>query len=80
MCSLFFSSKILFILAEDPSEEFVALRDLVSFELAQKLLPEYFAKEAMDKTDRLTKEMLERARQICKLDEGNSLLFLGVQD
>ena len=55
------------ITAEDPSEEFVALRDLVSFELAQKDLSNCFSKQAMNKTDRLTKQIVDQARQICKL-------------
>ncbi|CAF2084766.1 unnamed protein product, partial [Rotaria magnacalcarata] len=52
---------------EDPSDEFVALRDLVSLELCQKYLPDLFSKESILKTNRLTKEMIEKARDICKL-------------
>lgn len=58
---------VLFYLAEDPSDEFVALRDLVSLELCQKYLPDLFSKESILKTNRLTKEMIEKARDICKL-------------
>lgn len=56
-----------FYLAEDPSDEFLALRDLVAFELCQKHLPNLFSKSAILKTDRLTSEMIEQARKICKL-------------
>lgn len=54
-------------LAEDPSDEFVALRDLVAFEFCQKYLPKYFSKESILQNDRLTSEMIEEARTICKL-------------
>ncbi|CAF3967836.1 unnamed protein product, partial [Rotaria sp. Silwood1] len=52
---------------EDPSDEFVALRDLVSFELCHKYLPDVFSKESILKTNRLTKEMINKAKDICKL-------------
>ena len=43
------------------------MRDLVSFELCQKHLPNLFSKSAILKTDRLTSEMIEQAQKICKL-------------
>ncbi len=55
------------ILAEDPSDEYIALRDLVSLELCQKYLHDLFSKESNLKTDRLTKEMIDKARDVCKL-------------
>jgi len=60
-------SRVQDVTAEDPSDDFVALRDLVSLELCRKYLPEVFSKEAILKTDRMTKEMIEQAQQICKL-------------
>ncbi|CAM2723122.1 unnamed protein product [Rotaria socialis] len=60
-------SRVQDITAEDPSDEFVALRDLVSLELCHKYLPDLFSKESILKTNRLTKEMIEKARDICKL-------------
>jgi hypothetical protein len=38
---------------EDPSDEFVALRDLVSLELCHKYLSELFSKESILRTTRL---------------------------
>jgi hypothetical protein len=58
-------------LAEDPSDEFVALRDLVSLELCHQYLPNLFSKESILKTERLTKEMVEQARDVCKLNKVN---------
>lgn len=55
------------ITAEDPSDEFVCLRDLVQFELVQQHLPEIFSKKSMGEHRQLTKETIDRARQICKL-------------
>ncbi|CAF4190487.1 unnamed protein product [Rotaria sp. Silwood2] len=43
------------ITAEDPSDKFIALRDLVSLELCHKYLPDLFSKESILKTNRLTK-------------------------
>ncbi|CAF0846597.1 unnamed protein product [Rotaria sordida] len=60
-------SRVQDITAEDPSDEFIALRDLVSFELCHKYLPDVFSKESILKTNRLTKEMIYKARDICKL-------------
>ncbi|CAF3777477.1 unnamed protein product [Rotaria socialis] len=53
--------------AEDPSDEFVALRDLVALELCHKYLPDFFSKEASIKMNRLTKEMIDKAPDISKL-------------
>jgi hypothetical protein len=53
--------------AKDPSDKFVALRDLVSLELYHKYLPELFSKESFLKTTRSTNEMIEKAREVCKL-------------
>ncbi len=58
---------IFYCLAEDPSDEFIALRDLVSLELCHKYLPDLFSKESILKTERLTKEMVDKARDVCKL-------------
>ncbi|UJR20315.1 hypothetical protein I4U23_023446 [Adineta vaga] len=60
-------SRVQDITAEDPSDEFVALRDLVSLELCHKYLPDLFSKESILKTSRLTKEMIEKAQDVCKL-------------
>ncbi|CAF3098383.1 unnamed protein product [Rotaria sp. Silwood2] len=60
-------SRVQDITAEDPSDEFVGLRDLVSFELCDKYLFDVFSKELILKTNRLTKEMINKARYICKL-------------
>ena len=54
-------------LAEDPSDEFVALRDLVSLELCHEYLPDLFSKESILKTNRVAKEMIDQVRNICKL-------------
>jgi len=61
------------ILAEDPSDEYIALRDLVSLELCHKYLPDLFSKESILKTNRLTKEMIDQARDVCKLTKVNSI-------
>ncbi len=58
---------IFYCLAEDPSDEFIALRDLVSLELCHKYLSDLFSKESILKTERLTKEMVYKARDVCKL-------------
>lgn len=47
------------------------MRDLVAFELCQKHLANLFSKSAILQTDRLTSEMIERARKICKLTRVN---------
>ena len=64
-----------FCLAEDPSDEFVALRDLVSLELCHKYLPDLFSKESILKTNRLTNEMIDKARDVCKLTKVIFYLF-----
>ncbi|CAF3074615.1 unnamed protein product [Rotaria sp. Silwood2] len=61
------NSRVQDITAEDPSDEFVALRDLVSLELCHKYLPDLFSKESILKTDRVAKEMIDKAREVCKL-------------
>ncbi|CAF2039643.1 unnamed protein product [Rotaria magnacalcarata] len=53
------NSRVQDITAEDPSDEFVALRDLVSLELCHKYLPDLFSKESILKTNRATKEMID---------------------
>ncbi|CAM2723299.1 unnamed protein product [Rotaria socialis] len=58
------NSRVQDIKAEDPSDEFVALRDLVSLELCHKYLPDLFSKESILKTDRVTKEMIDKAREV----------------
>ncbi|CAF2005129.1 unnamed protein product [Rotaria magnacalcarata] len=60
-------SRVQDITAEDPSDEFVALRDLVALELCHKYLPDLFSKEASIKMNRLTKEMIDKAPDISKL-------------
>ncbi|CAM4858221.1 unnamed protein product [Rotaria socialis] len=60
-------SRVQDITAEDPSDEFVALRDLVALELCHKYLPDFFSKEASIKMNRLTKEMIDKAPDISKL-------------
>jgi len=60
-------SRVQDITAEDPSDEFVALRDLVSLELCHKYLPDLFSKQSILKSERLTKEMIDKARDVCKL-------------
>jgi spermidine synthase len=65
-----------YCLAEDPSDEFVALRDLVSLELCHKYLPDLFSKESILKTERLTKEIIDKARDVCKLTKVNFDLIL----
>jgi len=54
-------------LAEDPSDEFVTLRDLVSLELCHKYLPNLFSTQSILTTNRLTNEMIKEARKVCKL-------------
>ncbi|CAF1580242.1 unnamed protein product [Rotaria magnacalcarata] len=61
------NSRVQDITAEDPSDEFVALRDLVSLELCHKYLPDLFSKESILKTNRATKEVIDKAREVCKL-------------
>jgi hypothetical protein len=60
-----------FYLAEDPSDNFIALRDLVSLELCHKYLRDLFSKESILKTERLTKAMIDKAREVCKLTKVN---------
>ncbi|CAF2666411.1 unnamed protein product [Rotaria sp. Silwood2] len=60
-------SRIQDITGEDPSDEFIPLSDLVSLELCHKYLPDLFLKESILKTSRLTKEMIDYARDVCKL-------------
>jgi hypothetical protein len=67
---------IVFDLAEDPSDEFVALRDLVSLELCHKYASDLFSKESILKSDRLTKEMINKARDVCKLTKVNFVSYL----
>ncbi|CAF3325824.1 unnamed protein product, partial [Rotaria sp. Silwood2] len=54
---------------EDPSDKFIALRDLVSLELCHKYLPDLFSKESILKTNRLTKEIINKAQNVCKLTQ-----------
>jgi hypothetical protein len=56
-------------LAENPSDDFVALRILTSLELCHKYLPDLFSKESILKSDRLTKQMIDKARDICNLSK-----------
>ena len=68
---------IIFVyLAKKPSNAFIALNDLVSLELCHTYLPNLFSKESILKTDRLTKEMIDKARDICKLSEVRFYLFI----
>jgi len=55
------------ITAEDPSDEFIALRDLVSLELCQSLLPEIFTHKSILQSTRPSKEIIDQARQVCKM-------------
>jgi len=59
--------KVRDITAEDPSDEFISLRDLVTFELCQKYLSEIFSKENILQTKKFDKNLAEKTRQICKL-------------
>jgi hypothetical protein len=63
-------------LVETPSNEFVALHDLVSLELCHKYLSDLFSKESILKTNRLTKEMIDKARDVCKLTKVKSYLVI----
>jgi hypothetical protein len=60
---------------KDSSDEFVALRDNISLDLCHKYLPDLFSKESILKTDRLTKEMIDQARDVCKLTKVSFSLF-----
>ncbi|CAF3343731.1 unnamed protein product [Rotaria sp. Silwood1] len=67
------NSRVQDITAEDPSDEFVALRDLVSLELCHKYLPDLVSKESMLKTDlcKLTKQETRRVHEMCLLQSIN---------
>jgi hypothetical protein len=64
-----------FYLAESSSNEFVALHDLVALELCHKYLPDLFSEESILKTDQLTKQMIDKAQDICKLTKVILSLF-----
>ncbi|CAF1207012.1 unnamed protein product [Rotaria sp. Silwood1] len=44
-------------------DKFIALRDLVSLELCHTYLPDLFSKESINKVNRLTKEMIDKAQE-----------------
>ncbi|CAF3758170.1 unnamed protein product [Rotaria socialis] len=48
--------------AENPTNGFIALRDLVLLELCHNLLPDLFSKKSIIKITRLTQEMINQAR------------------
>jgi len=58
-------TNVLDITAEDPAEEFVALRDYVTVDFCRSM--PIFSRESMKATGELTKEMIEQVRQEWKL-------------
>lgn len=60
---------IVFCSAEDPSHEFISLRDLVSLELCYKYLNKLFSKQSILETTCITKEMIDKTQEIYKLTE-----------
>jgi hypothetical protein len=63
------------LLAYNPSNEFTEFRDFISLELCHKYLPDLFSKELILETNRLTEEMIDKARDICKLTKVILSLF-----
>ncbi|CAF2226311.1 unnamed protein product, partial [Rotaria magnacalcarata] len=54
---------------QDPSDNFIALRDLVSLELCHKYLPDLFSKDAILKTNWLTNEIFDKTHAVCKISK-----------
>lgn len=67
---------IQFYLVVNPSNEFIALHDLVSFGLCYKYLYDLFSKESINKINRLTQEMIDKARDVCKLTKVSFFVYL----